>query len=271
MSVNWDAEFQRRLQQMSGSAAQTGGGLTAPRTADPAPQTPTQYPAPAPKTGTAKDNSWGWSPNNPYQGTTPIGRNGDWFKGTAIAALPNLSSDPEQINYQWAQANGYGKGVEGLLNQYTDPFAIGLTMNEQFNTPEDYLRYVDGFNSMAMSGSSGNTVLNPQSIVRRVLGSSGLTNTDPNSTGNTGVNVLGTMLYGGDNASNPSGQVVATLKFLQAALTGAMNPTVMNAYMKVLEEQGRAFLAWKNTAQGATTHMNFGEFVLNNLGGNGGL
>jgi hypothetical protein len=270
MSVNWDDEFQRRLQQMSGTTA-TNNGITAPRYADPAPQTPTQYPAPAPKSGNALDNTWGAGPNNPYQGTTPIGRSGDWFKGQTIAGLPNLSSDPEQINYQWTQSQGYGRGIEGLLNQYTDPFAFGLVSNEKFNTPEDYLRYVDGFNRMAISGSSGDTVLNPQSIVRRVLGSSGLSNTDPNDVSNTGMNVLGTMLYGGDNASNPSGQVVATLKFLQAALTGAMNPTVMNAYMKLLEEQGRAFLAWKNTASGAVTHMNFGQWVLDRLGGNGGL
>lgn len=274
MSVNWDAEFQRRLQQMSGAnqqAYQPGGGVTAPRPPDPSPQTPTWSPVAAPKTGNAKDNQWGWSPNNPYQGQQPITRSGDWFKGQAIASLPNLSSDPEQINYQWTQSQGYGKGVEGLLNQYTDPFAFGLVSNEQFNTPEDYLRYVDGFNKMAISGSTGDTVLNPQSIVRRVLGSSGLTNTDPNTEGNSGVNVLGTMLYGGDNASNPSGQVVSTIKFLQAALTGAMNPTILNTYMKVLEEQGRAFLAYKSTAEGATTPMNFGQWVLDRLGGNGGL
>jgi isocitrate/isopropylmalate dehydrogenase len=85
------------------------------------------------------------------------------------------------------------------------------------------------------------------------------------------MNVVGTMLYGGDNASNPSGQVVATLKFLQASLNGATNPTILNAYLKVLEEQGRAFLAYKNTAQGATTPMNFGQWVLDRLGPNGGL
>lgn len=264
MSVNWDAEFQRRL-------AQQNGGVTAPRYPDPAPQVPTRTPVDANKYGNAKDNTWGWSPNNPYQGQQPITRNGDWFKGQTNASLSNLSSDPEQITSQWAASKGYGRGTEGLLNQYTDPFAIGLVTNEKLSSPEDYLRYVDGFNNMALSGSSGDTVLNPRSIVRRVLGSSGVTNTDPNSTGNTGVNVLGSMLYGGDNAMNPSGQVVATMKFLQSALTGATNPTILNAYMKVLEDQGRAFLAYKNSAAGATSNLNFGQFVLDNLGASGGL
>lgn len=220
------------------------------------------------------DNKFGFNmQKNPILRNGKIGDRRDWFAGrNSNIAIQDLAGDPEQINYQWANSKGYGRGIEGQLNKYVDPYAIGLASGQTFATDEDYLGYVGGFNERAVSGSTGQSTFDPRAVIKRVFGASGTVPTEPGAAAKAGgMDVIGQKLFGGQNATNVSGQVGDTLKFLQASLTGVVSPTVLDSYLNLIEEQGRAFLQYKNSPNGGKTPMNFGQWVLERLGPNGGL
>jgi hypothetical protein len=162
---------------------------------------------------------------------------------------------------QWAQANKYGRGVEGALLRYADPTAYALLNEKTALAPTggELAGFIGGFNQQAMQ-STGGRMINPRAVIKRVLGASG----------NSGTDALGNAIYE-LNATNPAGQVDSTLKFLASTLTGTMPKQTMDAYLSMLERFGREFIQWKATPQGIGTAKNFGAYVLDKTNGTGGV
>lgn len=223
-----------------------------------------------PYKGTGTDNPW-----NAKFGDTAIAsgdiKGQNWYGDSTVgAAVQQLASDPQQINYNWAREMGYGQGVEGLLNRHVDPYAMAMLsgMNPGPNT--EYLDYVGGFNANAMKNVNDSVQFQPRQIVQRVLSATGDVNTDPNVKGQA-PDQVGQMLYGGANATNPAGQIDSTLKFLESSLTGLMSDVALESLLSLYAQQGREFLRFKMTEGGAPSAINFGGWLMDRFGESGGL
>lgn len=262
MATDWTKVFKQRV----------NGSLSVPQnTASPINPKANTLPQPVPvrPAGPGVDNIYGYQGAKPSNVTVTPDRS--WFKGTlSNASVPNLARDPEQLTYQWARSQGYGRGVEGLLNSYVDPYAMSMITGADTTNDADYLAYAGGFNKAALAPTNGTAAFSAPDIVRRVLGSSGTLNADVTGKAQP-PDRLGVLLYGGEAAMNPSAQVKNTLDFLKSSLTGVTSPVILNSYLSTLQDQGQAFLAYKNTPEGAKTPMNFGQFVIQTLGPNGGI
>lgn len=263
----------------SGTGAGTGGGsgTGGGPGGTPAAGAPGQVDPNTPNPATKPDNTYDFGDLKIFG--NDIVPTSEWYKGRITnAAIPTLYEDSAQVNRQWAQSQGFGKGVEGVLNRFTDPYTAMLLSGREL-VPQEYLDFAGGFNQQAIQNNQGERFMDPMAVIQRVFsargdmpGQTGSGTPKPGDTDSVSTSdPIGMMLYGGMNASDPNAQVIDTGKFLEASLTGLLPRATASSWLAMIESLGRDFIAWKNSAEGLTNPANFGQYVLDRLGPRAGL
>jgi hypothetical protein len=220
-----------------------------------------------PTTGTIGPNSgWGvYKGNGILNGGRDIKGSPAWYNDVIEIARPDLAGDPEQVAYEYAKSKGYGQNIEGQMNRYADPYAMSLIQNADLSTETQRLNYYGGFYDQATQNSGSQGLFNPRNILSRIMGAK----SEYDTTGTGQIDQLGTLLYGGSNAQNPSSQVQAVMSMAKSALTGIMPNEILQNYLSVLAREGREYLStmMKNPQE----TRNFGQWVTARLGPNAGF